>query len=51
MVIRTSNDIPLMHKWLEGFVDCCKTSMKQPAAKVSKGFIVSVLSGTYKISL
>lgn len=46
MVIRTSDDIPLTHERLEGLVNYRETSMKQSAVKVSKCFIVDVLSGT-----
>ena len=47
MVIGTLDDIPLRHEWFESPVDRHKTSVKQAAAEITKGFIIGVLSGTY----
>ena len=46
VVIRTMNDIPVMHERLEGLVDCCEGSVEYMVAEISKSFIVGILPGT-----
>ena len=46
MVIGTADNVPVVHKRLEGLVDHLEGSMEYTAAEVSKGFVVGILPGT-----
>lgn len=44
VVIRTTNNIPVVHIWLKGVESHSKTPMKQSAVEVTKGVVIGVPS-------
>ena len=46
VMIRTPHEIPVLHKWLEGFVDYGEAAVEQSTAEVSKHLFINVPSST-----